>query len=287
MWCMCSKRRLLAALLLALACVAGCTAQSSGEAKLLTDGQAGAPSNVRTAELATGSLYKEFSMSAEVSYVRRTVARLDQDGAQYVETCVSAGQTVQAGDVLAVFRGQGDELRLTAIAQELARLETETQDALYDLDKQREQLLEQRAQVSGTPDGFSTYRDSVSREVIDMQLERLELQRQQIELRAAERERALKAERGELQSAGTRIEIVAPEDGVVGQVQYLTAGAQYPRGQAVITLYDPDEFLLLVGEGLTGALRVGQRVEVEYGRFNQRTRLAGTVVAADSALPER
>ena len=81
---MCSKRRLLAALLLALACVAGCTAQSSGEAKLLTDGQAGAPSNVRTAELATGSLYKEFSMSAEVSYVRRTVARLDQDGAQYV-----------------------------------------------------------------------------------------------------------------------------------------------------------------------------------------------------------
>ena len=189
--------------------------------------------------------------------------------------------------MLAVFRGQGDELRLTAIAQELARLETETQDALYDLDKQREQLLEQRAQVAGTPDGFSTYRDSVSREVIDMQLERLELQRQQIELRAAERERALKAERGELQSAGTRIEIVAPEDGVVGQVQYLTAGAQYPRGQAVITLYDPDEFLLLVGEGLTGALRVGQRVEVEYGRFNQRTRLAGTVVAAESSLPER
>lgn len=287
MWCMCSRRTRLAALLLALACVAGCAAQSSGEAKLLTDGQAGAPSNVRTAELNTGSLYKEFTMSAEVSYVRKTVVRLEQDGAQYVETCVSAGQTVQAGDVLAVFRGQGDELRLTAIAQELARLETETQDALYDLDKQREQLLEQREQVAGTPDGYSTYRDSVSCQVIDMQLERLELQRQQIELRAAERERALKAERRELQSAGTRIEIVAPEDGVVGQVQYLTAGAQCARGQAVVTLYDPDEFLLMAGEGLTGALRVGQRVEVEYGRFNQRTRLAGTVVAADSALSER
>lgn len=74
---------------------------------------------------------------------------------------------------------------------------------------------------------------------------------------------------------------------MVGQVQYLTAGAQYARGQAVVTLCDPDEFLLMAGEGLTGALRVGQRVEVEYGRFNQRTRLAGTVVVADSALSER
>lgn len=287
MRCRGSRWLRLAAVLLAVLCVAGCAAQDAGEAKLLTDGQEGAPANVRTVTLEMGSLYKEFTMSAEISYAKKTVVRLETDSAQFVETRVSAGQAVQAGDVVAVFRGQGDELRLTAIAQELERLALETQDALYDLDKQKEQLLEQREEVAGGLDGYTSYRDSVSRQVIDMRLERLELQRQQTELRAQERERALKAERGELQRAGERIEVTAPVDGVVGQVQYLTAGAAYARGQAVVTLYDPEEFLLTAGEGLTGALRVGQRVEVEYGRFNGRTRVTGTVVAADSALAMR
>lgn len=287
MWCMCRRKMRFVALTLALACLAGCAAQVSQEAKLLAEGQEGTPSNVRTDSLTTGTLYKEFSMSAEVAYVRKTVVRLDVDGAQYVETRVSSGQAVQAGDVLAVFRGQGDALRLTEIAQELDRLKTETQDELYDLEKEKERLLEQRGEVEVSPDGYSTYREKVARQVIDMRLERLELQRQQAELRAAERERALRAERSELQRTGTSIEVAAPVDGVVGQVQYLTVGAQYARGQTVVTLYDPDAFLLMVGEGLTGALRMGQRVEVEYGRFNQRARLTGTVVAADLALSAR
>lgn len=287
MWCMCRRKMRFVALTLALACLAGCAAQTPQEAKLLAEGQEGTPSNVRTDSLTTGTLYKEFSMSAEVAYVRKTVVRLDVDGAQYVETRVSSGQAVQAGDVLAVFRGQGDALRLTEIAQELDRLKTETQDELYDLEKEKERLLEQRGEVEVSPDGYSTYREKVARQVIDMRLERLELQRQQAELRAAERERALRAERSELQRTGTSIEVAAPVDGVVGQVQYLTVGAQYARGQTVVTLYDPDAFLLMVGEGLTGALRMGQRVEVEYGRFNQRARLTGTVVAADLALSAR
>lgn len=287
MWCMCRRKMRFVALTLALACLAGCAAQVPQEAKLLAEGQEGTPSNVRTDSLTTGTLYKEFSMSAEVAYVRKTVVRLDVDGAQYVETRVSSGQAVQAGDVLAVFRGQGDALRLTEIAQELDRLKTETQDELYDLEKEKERLFEQRGEVEVSPDGYSTYREKVARQVIDMRLERLELQRQQAELRAAERERALRAERSELQRTGTSIEVAAPVDGVVGQVQYLTVGAQYARGQTVVTLYDPDAFLLMVGEGLTGALRMGQRVEVEYGRFNQRARLTGTVVAADLALSAR
>lgn len=281
---MCSKICRMLTFMTLLLMLTGCAAQSFGEAKLLTDGVTQTGSGEKYAVVTRGTLDKEFTVPADVSYVRKTVVRLEAEQAQYVETCVSNGQTVQAGETLAVFSSAGDEVRLLAIEQELEMLELDTQDALADLEKQREELLELHEEVEGE-NGYSGYRDRVTAQVLDQKLEKLEMQRQQILLRAQEEERLLNQEKQELNREKAECIVTAPVDGVVGQVQYFRAGEECTRGQAVVMLYDPDEYLLIAGDGLMGTLRVGQSVQVEYGRQNDRKMAAGTVVAADNALP--
>ena len=132
------KKECLAALLAGFMLLTGCTAQTTGQAKLLQEEVKTTSANLKTVQVTRGTLQREFSMNANVVFPDREVVRLQADEAQYVEHQVIVGQEVKKGDVIAVFRKQTDDIRLTAIELELEQLEAQRQDGLDDRAEQME-----------------------------------------------------------------------------------------------------------------------------------------------------
>jgi biotin carboxyl carrier protein len=290
---MCSERRdgrrrrarwaalgLAAALLLT---ASGCEGGRAAEPKLMT-AKAERQANDVTSEAVRGALRKEYSMSAVVQYPGQKVVRLEAAEAQFVEFTVTNGQQVRAGETLAVFRKKADSVRLTAIGLEMEALETERRDGLYDREKADEALRKEKEELDNLPSDRQTYRVFVQKETIEKKLRRSEAERQRFEGRIDQRRRELEEERADILKSEEDLKVVSPMDGVVGSLQYIAPGVTCGRGQVLMNVYDPEEYLLFSGEGITGAFRVGQTVEVEYGRNNDRSTAAGRVVAADALL---
>lgn len=288
---MCRRRRAmrLAAALLALLLAAGAlTACAGGEAAqgpLLLTAAGEQAANERTVRVERGTLVQEFRASASVQSVREVTVYLEAEDAQFVEHRVQNGQRVEAGDVLSVFRKRSDNVRLAEIEVELQGLAAEREDGLYDRDKADEDLREQLYELEILPSDEKTYRVYVQGQVLQAQLARSALEREQFLLRLEERERKLNAEREEILAGERDLTVTAPVSGVVTGLQTLSPGENCEAGRALLRVYDPERYLLRAGEGILGELRVGQAVTIEYGPADERKTAPGVVVSAQSLLP--
>ena len=288
---MCRRRRAmrLAAALLALLLAAGAlTACAGGEAAqgpLLLTAAGEQAANERTVRVERGTLVQEFRASASVQSVREVTVYLEAEDAQFVEHRVQNGQRVEAGDVLSVFRKRSDNVRLAEIEVELQGLAAEREDGLYDRDKADEDLREQLYELEILPSDEKTYRVYVQGQVLQAQLARSALEREQFLLRLEERERKLNAEREEILAGERDLTVIAPVSGVVTGLQTLSPGENCEAGRALLRVYDPERYLLRAGEGILGELRVGQAVTIEYGPADERKTAPGVVVSAQSLLP--
>ena len=195
------------------------------------------------------------------------------------------GQRVEAGDVLSVFRKRSDNVRLAEIEVELQGLAAEREDGLYDRDKADEDLREQLYELEILPSDEKTYRVYVQGQVLQAQLARSALEREQFLLRLEERERKLNAEREEILAGERDLTVTAPVSGVVTGLQTLSPGENCEAGRALLRVYDLERYLLRAGEGILGELRVGQAVTIEYGPADERKTAPGVVVSAQSLLP--
>ena len=288
---MCRRRRAmrLAAVLLAALLAAGAlTACAGGEAAqgpLLLTAAGEQAANERTVRVERGTLVQEFRASASVQSVREVTVYLEAEDAQFVEHRVQNGQRVEAGDVLSVFRKRSDNVRLAEIEVELQGLAAEREDGLYDRDKADEDLREQLYELEILPSDEKTYRVYVQGQVLQAQLARSALEREQFLLRLEERERKLSAEREEILAGERDLTVTAPVSGVVTGLQTLSPGENCEAGRALLRVYDPERYLLRAGEGILGELRVGQAVTIEYGPADERKTAPGVVVSAQSLLP--
>lgn len=288
---MCRRRRAmrLAAVLLAALLAAGAlTACAGGEAAqgpLLLTAAGEQAANERTVRVERGTLVQEFRASASVQSVREVTVYLEAEDAQFVEHRVQNGQRVEAGDVLSVFRKRSDNVRLAEIEVELQGLAAEREDGLYDRDKADEDLREQLYELEILPSDEKTYRVYVQGQVLQAQLARSALEREQFLLRLEERERKLSAEREEILAGERDLTVIAPVSGVVTGLQTLSPGENCEAGRALLRVYDPERYLLRAGEGILGELRVGQAVTIEYGPADERKTAPGVVVSAQSLLP--
>ena len=288
---MCRRRRAmrLAAVLLAALLAAGAlTACAGGEAAqgpLLLTAAGEQAANERTVRVERGTLVQEFRASASVQSVREVTVYLETEDAQFVEHRVQNGQRVEAGDVLSVFRKRSDNVRLAEIEVELQGLAAEREDGLYDRDKADEDLREQLYELEILPSDEKTYRVYVQGQVLQAQLARSALEREQFLLRLEERERKLSAEREEILAGERDLTVIAPVSGVVTGLQTLSPGENCEAGRALLRVYDPERYLLRAGEGILGELRVGQAVTIEYGPADERKTAPGVVVGAQSLLP--
>lgn len=288
---MCRRRRAmrLAAVLLAALLAAGAlTACAGGEAAqgpLLLTAAGEQAANERTVRVERGTLVQEFRASASVQSVREVTVYLEAEDAQFVEHRVQNGQRVEAGDVLSVFRKRSDNVRLAEIEVELQGLAAEREDGLYDRDKADEDLREQLYELEILPSDEKTYRVYVQGQVLQAQLARSALEREQFLLRLEERERKLSAEREEILAGERDLTVIAPVSGVVTGLQTLSPGENCEAGRALLRVYDLERYLLRAGEGILGELRVGQAVTIEYGPADERKTAPGVVVSAQSLLP--
>lgn len=288
---MCRRRRAmrLAAVLLAALLAAGAlTACAGGEAAqgpLLLTAAGEQAANERTVRVERGTLVQEFRASASVQSVREVTVYLEAEDAQFVEHRVQNGQRVEAGDVLSVFRKRSDNVRLAEIEVELQGLAAEREDGLYDRDKADEDLREQLYELEILPSDEKTYRVYVQGQVLQAQLARSALEREQFLLRLEERERKLSAEREEILAGERDLTVTAPVSGVVTGLQTLSPGENCEAGRALLRVYAPERYLLRAGEGILGELRVGQAVTIEYGPADERKTAPGVVVSAQSLLP--
>lgn len=280
--------RLAAALLAALLAAGALTACAGGEAAqgpLLLTAAGEQAANERTVRVERGTLVQEFRASASVQSVREVTVYLEAEDAQFVEHRVQNGQRVEAGDVLSVFRKRSDNVRLAEIEVELQGLAAEREDGLYDRDKADEDLREQLYELEILPSDEKTYRVYVQGQVLQAQLARSALEREQFLLRLEERERKLSAEREEILAGERDLTVTAPVSGVVTGLQTLSPGENCEAGRALLRVYDLERYLLRAGEGILGELRVGQAVIIEYGPADERKTAPGVVVSAQSLLP--
>ena len=288
---MCRRRRAmrLAAVLLAALLAAGaltaCAGEEAAQGPLLLTAAGEQAANERTVRVERGTLVQEFRASASVQSVREVTVYLEAEDAQFVEHRVQNGQRVEAGDVLSVFRKRSDNVRLAEIEVELQGLTAEREDGLYDRDKADEDLREQLYELEILPSDEKTYRVYVQGQVLQAQLARSALEREQFLLRLEERERKLSAEREEILAGERDLTVIAPVSGVVTGLQTLSPGENCEAGRALLRVYDPERYLLRAGEGILGELRVGQAVTIEYGPADERKTAPGVVVSAQSLLP--
>lgn len=288
---MCRRRRAmrLAAVLLAALLAAGaltaCAGEEAAQGPLLLTAAGEQAANERTVRVERGTLVQEFRASASVQSVREVTVYLEAEDAQFVEHRVQNGQRVEAGDVLSVFRKRSDNVRLAEIEVELQGLAAEREDGLYDRDKADEDLREQLYELEILPSDEKTYRVYVQGQVLQAQLARSALEREQFLLRLEERERKLSAEREEILAGERDLTVTAPVSGVVTGLQTLSPGENCEAGRALLRVYDLERYLLRAGEGILGELRVGQAVTIEYGPADERKTAPGVVVSAQSLLP--
>lgn len=288
---MCRRRRAmrLAAVLLAALLAAGaltaCAGEEAAQGPLLLTAAGEQAANERTVRVERGTLVQEFRASASVQSVREVTVYLEAEDAQFVEHRVQNGQRVEAGDVLSVFRKRSDNVRLAEIEVELQGLAAEREDGLYDRDKADEDLREQLYELEILPSDEKTYRVYVQGQVLQAQLARSALEREQFLLRLEERERKLSAEREEILAGERDLTVAAPVSGVVTGLQTLSPGENCEAGRALLRVYAPERYLLRAGEGILGELRVGQAVTIEYGPADERKTAPGVVVSAQSLLP--
>ena len=288
---MCRRRRAmrLAAVLLAALLAAGaltaCAGEEAAQGPLLLTAAGEQAANERTVRVERGTLVQEFRASASVQSVREVTVYLEAEDAQFVEHRVQNGQRVEAGDVLSVFRKRSDNVRLAEIEVELQGLAAEREDGLYDRDKADEDLREQLYELEILPSDEKTYRVYVQGQVLQAQLARSALEREQFLLRLEERERKLNAEREEILAGERDLTVTAPVSGVVTGLKTLSPGENCEAGRALLRVYDPERYLLRAGEGILGELRVGQAVTIEYGPADERKTAPGVVVSAQSLLP--
>ena len=171
------------------------------------------------------------------------------------------------------------------IEVELQGLAAEREDGLYDRDKADEDLREQLYELEILPSDEKTYRVYVQGQVLQAQLARSALEREQFLLRLEERERKLSAEREEILAGERDLTVIAPVSGVVTGLHTLSPGENCEAGRALLRVYAPERYLLRAGEGILGELRVGQAVTIEYGPADERKTAPGVVVSAQSLLP--
>ena len=278
-----NKMRMACAALLALVLLSGCSARKAqGEPELIVAAAQGGIVNQSTDVAKAGTLTRDFSTSANLIYPRRMIARLEVGDAQFVELRVSMGDVVKKGDPVAVFSRQTNNVRLLEISQERDRLDVQMNDMNADCDKRIAEFKKQISELDKDPRENNVLRAAVA--ALNLRMDMVEQERTHNRFRIERKKDQLSRERADIQAAESELVVTAPMDGVVHSVQYFQQGVTYYAGQNVADIYDPGCYGLFVPDGVIGALRLGQKVEVEYGKRDSRETAVGTVAFASNIL---
>lgn len=228
-----------------------------------------------TAVMEKSIFERRYSEQAAEYYPHTYVLCFEGDDARFGEYLVKRKQEVKAGDVLATFELDVDEVALASKKQALRR----TQEN-YETQK-----LKKQEAIQEQLEALEDVRDRFDWEILKLTIERAQISLEQY---CCEQERQiarLQKELAELEEKYSQTALIAPFDGVVINLEYKQDGEHLSKNEALVTIYRTDGMLLRI-KNANGHFRYGMEVQVAVGPAKSRTILTGRIIAADQMLPQ-
>ena len=226
--------------------------------------------NYETVVVEAGEYARTATTSAKEFYPFKYDLAYDKSGAKFVEYKVRKGNEVKAGDVLAVFSVEEDEVTLASQKMKLERAKKAMEDGIESRLEAMEELELSRQQA----------KDPFEREQLSLQLayQQLALEKYcyQQENSIQDMQKALV----KLDEESRKCQLIAPADGVITNLKSKHEGDPVHAGEVLVQMYRTDGMLLQI-DNSNGFFRYGMQVNVEVGKAKERTMLTGQVVGTD------
>jgi len=224
----------------------------------------------QTVEAQLGLYERSYTASGTLFYPYTEILRPEAD-ARFVRFD-TAGKEVKAGEVLATFTISGNEEELQAARLKLTRAEES-----YAAGK--EEHLKALEELSSLHP-LGAYEQEMHR----LQLRRAHLVFEQFCYEQEQLVAAAQEALAELEESSRQVELIAPCDGILSSVTYLREGEKVHAGDALLTLYRPENALIRIDNSAL-RFRYGMEVTVASGSRKNPTYYTGRVVASDNLLP--
>lgn len=229
----------------------------------------------QTAQVYTGTFTRETSFPATEFYPYSWDISVEQSGAVLEAYAVSSGAQVKAGDVLLQYRVETDDITLSRMERELARMQDELEAAISA--GQREIALTQEA-AENAQDPYEKEQLQITAAMQQIQLEQF----------CYEQNRAIEEKQLSVETYREHQQIktlTAPADGVVTGLIGKNPGDSIAADEILMTLVRTDIRMLAVNDPDT-ELRCNMQVSIAIGKGDKQTVITGRVVAAEDAIPQ-
>lgn len=268
-----NKPRLMLLLILALTVL---SASALGESLISDDMiQQETVNYSETITVEKGVFERTYSEQASEYYPHTYVLRFEGDAARFGEYLVTRKEEVKAGDVLATFELDVDEVGMAAKRQALRRAQ-ESYEA---------QTLQQQEAIQEQLDALAQERNPFEYEILMLRIERAQIALEQYRSEQERQIERLQQEIAEMEEKYSQTALIAPYDGVITSLTYKQEGEHLSKNEALITLYRTDDMTLRISNE-NAHFRYGMKVQVAVGPAKSRTILTGRIIAADDLLSE-
>lgn len=224
-----------------------------------------------TYEVALSTVSIPDSAMLEICYPQEQIVTFE-NSAVFQECLVTVGAEVKAGDVLARFTKEKDELAFTRLELALNKAE---QSML-------EGILQRQDTISQAREALASITDAYEKELAELNLEYLETELEQYRFHQQKTVDRHQAALDEANAALTDLELIAPIDGYIGEITKCSKGDSVYAGSYSVTIQQRDVQLFTISTNAASSqLRYNMPVTI---RSQQKT-LTGRVVYASDAIP--
>ena len=230
--------------------------------------------NYKTVEVQKGVYQKIQYSNMQAYYPVEHVIRYEGAPAQYVEFHVKRNEEIKAGDLIATFTIQRDEVKITRMNMDIAQSEENYQNGL----KAREdELIRQDERIALAQDAYA-------REIRMLEKQRMLIEREKFIYESENTINDQKEALEELLKTYENTKVYSDVSGVISELTYFRDRAWVYSGTQLLKVYDPNVILYRVDDS-QNRMRYNMEAMVSVGRAEQRVTGAGRVVACPMSLP--
>ncbi len=271
MWSISRSRRRAAILTAALLLFTSCG--RSGQDQRLPGENLALPeqANYQTTVVREGTYATTVAGTASVHYLKSASLSWEKSNACYRQVLVEPGQQVQAGEVLATFDIIPRRADKTELALQLERAREKDRTG-------REARLSAIAEEEQSAEGLNDHQLQIAL----CQLEKLKIDYEQFDYQSKRELARLEEQWEALEAEQENCTLLAPFDGVIDTVESFTPGDRVAAGAVLITMHDPNLFLLQTEEN---ADELRYNMQVSIGGADKEHPVPGRVVSARNLLP--
>ena len=230
--------------------------------------------NYKTTEVKKGVFQKFQQNGAQTYYPLEYTVKYEGAPAQFVEFHVKRNEEIKAGDLIATFSIQRDEVEITRREMNLQKSEENYQIGLLGFE---ERLSLKDEQIALSKDAFE-------REKRMLEKERILIEREKY---IYETENAIQDQKDSLEKlldSYKNTSFYSEVSGVISDITYIRNLQWVYSGTQLMKVYDPNTIMYKLSDD-QGKLRYNMEVALSVGRAENRVTGSGRVVACPMARP--